>query len=82
VAIPVMGLFLFLHSKKRYHEAPRNFHSFLHIYPSEVIYSLFMDTVVISTIRLRLREEVLILSLDEWDFIDMGIDAWEIIQNL
>jgi len=69
------------------------------IYPSEVIYSLSMETVI-SAIVQRLGEEALTLTLDdlrlardevqiafehhfdERDYIDMGLDAWEVIRKL
>ena len=68
-------------------------------FPSEVIYSLTMETVIsaivqrlgeealnLTLVDLRLaREEVQIAiehNLDERDFIDMGLDAWEVIRKL
>ena len=69
------------------------------IYPSEVIYSLSMDSVI-SAIVQRLGEEALTLSsedlnlareevqiaidhnLDIREYIDMGLDAFEIVRKL
>ena len=69
------------------------------IYPSEVIYSLSMDSVI-SAIAQRLGDEALTLSpddlrlareevqiaidhnLDIREYIDMGLDAWEIVLKL
>lgn len=68
-------------------------------FPSEVIYSLSMQTVI-SAIVQRLGEEALTLTLDdlrlardevriaidhnldERDYINMGLDAWEVIRKL
>lgn len=68
-------------------------------FPSEVVYSISMDSVI-SAIVQRLGEEALNLSendlrlardevriaidhnLDERDYIDMGLDAWEVIRKL
>ncbi|MBA3006563.1 MAG: hypothetical protein KJ900_08655 [Proteobacteria bacterium] len=68
-------------------------------FPSEVIFTITMETVMSAIVRrlgvealtlspddLRLaREEVQIAidhNLDERDFIDIGLDAWEIVRKL
>jgi len=69
------------------------------IYPSEVIYSLSMETVIAAIVQ-RLGEEALTLTLedlrlardevriaidhnlDERDYVNMGLDAWEVIRKL
>ncbi|ABL01151.1 hypothetical protein Ppro_3559 [Pelobacter propionicus DSM 2379] len=73
--------------------------SVLDVNPSEIIYSITMETIL-SAIVQRLGEDALTLSLedlhlareevkealnhnlDERDYIDMGLDSWEIIRNL
>jgi len=67
--------------------------------PSEIIYSITMETIL-SAIVHRMGEEALALSaedldsardevkdaishnFDERDYIDMGLDTWEITHNL
>lgn len=69
------------------------------LYPSEVVYTLSMETVI-SAIVQRLGEEALTLSVedltlareeimsifdhsfDERPYIEMGLDAWEIVRKL
>jgi len=69
------------------------------IYPSDVIYSITMETVISAIVR-RMGEEALDLSaedlelardevraaidhhLDLREYIDIGLDTWEIVRGL
>ena len=67
--------------------------------PSEVLFEIIMETVIVAIVR-RMGEEALALTpkdlelardevkaalehhLDEREYIDIGLDSWEIVRNL